>query len=861
MTGLQWVPIGEIEHWDRNPRDNEAAVPEVAMSLLRFGFADPCVVWESRGELRAGHTRLKAVAFLMENRPTFEDITDADGNVTGQRHTGWEPRPGDDPYHVAAGFTDAGEPVLAPEADAVPVRYMEFRNENEATAYALASNKLGELAQWTDDADEILREMAAEEVDLSHLGWSDIELAVLLNTEPPNPPGKPAKPPPMPGEAEIHVGDCLEWLKTRADNSIDSLVTDPPYGLSAPPDVSMVLRAWLEGEKYEHGSIRKGKKHCLAYIARNAVRHSDDSQPLGLTGVIDEKVSSGDSGVVMTGSINLDHGEQFRDEQVDRPEMIPVADDVLLDDDVTGPAESVGDLMLDLRPLDGVTACVGQCSCFTLTSDTIVRLPVLLAPGPDDSQASASIVAVGGTEERAVLTLDLVGGSFELTPADGAVERYAFALRLRSHGVGAGPGAGGLPAMPQSGRVRLIEDTTDGTLPAAGGFRLLADDAATTDRTGSDPGLRSAECDPANLALLLHPYLHERLTNPVTRHRGFMSSSWDSFVPGPRVWREVFRVMKPGAHGVVFAGTRTVDLMGIALRLAGFEIRDVIHWAYWSGFPKNHDVSKAIDDSLGEVREVLRERDRAATGRIRQGDGGYAFGESFTETIPASDQAKQWSGWGTALKPSIEPAILIRKPLDGSVAANVMKHGTGGINIDACRFAVGDPMWPGPNDEIDSMPVQFATRNVYSAGDPLNLDDWLPSQFGRWPANLVHCPKPSRAEKEAGCQHLPAGNKAIEHHGKDAPALDSPRAGPGRGGSERHNTHTTVKPIGLMAWLARLVTPPGGTVLDPFAGSGTTGCAAVPQGFRFIGCELLEDHAAICRARIAHWAKEGLPED
>ena len=263
---------------------------------------------------------------------------------------------------------------------------------------------------------------------------------------------------------------------------------------------------------------------------------------------------------------------------------------------------------------------------------------------------------------------------------------------------------------------------------------------------------------------------------------------------------EAFRILKPGGHLVSFSSTRTAHRMATGIEDAGFDIRDTISWLYWSGFPKSFDVAKGIDKAAGAEREVVGEISKidsygSHTGSIYGGRPDH--GGVMKITAPATDEAKTWNGWGTALKPASEPAILARKPLEGTVAANVLKWGTGGLNVDGCRMAHGDPAWPGPQDDGAE----------------------------RWPANIYHCAKPSRSEREAGCGHLPNPNGI-------------------------HNIHPTVKPIQIMAWLCRLVTPPGGVVLDPFMGSGTTGIAAIRQGFDFIGIERDSRYLEIARARI-----------
>lgn len=297
---------------------------------------------------------------------------------------------------------------------------------------------------------------------------------------------------------------------------------------------------------------------------------------------------------------------------------------------------------------------------------------------------------------------------------------------------------------------------------------------------------------------------------------GFMGKTWDSFVPGPTVWREVFRVLKPGGHALVFAGSRTQDLMGMALRLAGFEIRDTAMWVYGSGFPKSLDVSKAVDA-----------RDK--------------------------DAAKQWDGWGTALKPAYEPIILCRKPLIGTVADSVLTWGTGAINVEGCRV------------EGESTARVNSAEMGYHGGN-LAASYTTGSDLGRWPANILHdgldkswaryfyCAKASKSDRNEGCEHLThaTAGEATGGRAEGSDGLNSPRSGAGRT-SGAHNHHPTVKPTALMQYLCRLITPPGGTVLDPFAGSGSTGKAAILEGFNAVLCEREAEYLPIIEARCS-WA-------
>ena len=339
-----------------------------------------------------------------------------------------------------------------------------------------------------------------------------------------------------------------------------------------------------------------------------------------------------------------------------------------------------------------------------------------------------------------------------------------------------------------------------------------------------------------------------------------------AFMEWCRHWAlEVHRVLKPGGHLIAFGGTRTVHRLACAIEDAGFEIRDTIGWLQWSGFPKSLDVSKAIDAAAGAKREVIGlgaarcehlERGEACGhgGRDERAQSGGTV--HVLASAPATPDAARWQGWGTALKPSHEPATLARKPLDGTVAANVLKWGTGALNLDACRYAYGDPAWPGPQDDggwgNGSRPGGFGNVGAAKGGTEPNGER---NPLGRFPANVYACPKASRAEREAGCEGLPArtGAEAVERE-EGSDGLKSPRAGAGRTASEVRNVHPTVKALALMRWLVRLVTPPGGMGLDPFLGSGTTACAAILEGFRWIGIEREAEYARIAEARIA-WAE------
>lgn len=384
---------------------------------------------------------------------------------------------------------------------------------------------------------------------------------------------------------------------------------------------------------------------------------------------------------------------------------------------------------------------------------------------------------------------------------------------------------------------------------------------------------------------------------------GFMGKNWDKALPDKEIWKECLRVLKPGGHMVVFGAPRIYHRLTCQIEDAGFEVRDCLMWLFGSGFPKSLNVSKAIDAAAGAEREVIGfDASRVRPNRLYEGGaignvGGTGKVSDRTDngatiTAPSTAEAILWEGWGTALKPAYEPILLVRKPLEGTVASNVLKWGTGGLNIDGCRIGKRVPGSLSKTTKRTAMTGPMMSDSLENSGHNENI--------GRWPANIVldeevgnvldeqtgtltsgspgtrrkqhattamagklgltnqqevgyadsggasrffYCAKTSKSERELGLEDQES--KTVKD-GRKAKA-DNPRL---RGETERKNTHPTVKPISLMSWLVRLVTPQGGTVLDPFTGSGSTGCATVQEGFNFVGCELEEEYVKIARLRI-----------
>ena len=387
---------------------------------------------------------------------------------------------------------------------------------------------------------------------------------------------------------------------------------------------------------------------------------------------------------------------------------------------------------------------------------------------------------------------------------------------------------------------------------------------------------------------------------------GFMGKAWDrtgiSYNVG--MWKEVFRVLKPGGFLLSFGGTRTYHRMACAVEDVGFEIRDMVEWMYGSGFPKSLNIGKAIDKLQGNEREVIGEKKlwghNAGSGAGSFSKNEYEGQTGIVRLEPLTKGYSEWEGWGTALKPAHEPICMARKPLsEKTVAENVLKWGTGGINVDGCRV-----------EHDEDLPIERAGKTLDTRDQGWGFKGVSRGNQGRFPANLIHdgsdevmelfpntksgemnsvakarqyntygkmykrrvtnpasegsaarffyCAKASKSEREAGCEDL---EKRFVRRDDGQPfGMNTNQYRPD--GSERkpipprHNNHPTVKPIALMRYLCRLVTPPGGAILDPFMGSGSTGVAAELEGFRFIGIDQDKEAFDIACGRMAGGKEE-----
>jgi DNA modification methylase len=668
------------------------------------------------------------------------------------------------------------------------------------------------------------------------------------------------------GSITLHHGDNLAVMAGIPDMTVDAVVTDPPYNLSdsRQRDKDCLRRIVADFCLPDHheGDVQGSQRGGLPAPALGGA-------PLG--GV--NRAVRVEAGVgVPEGAVDLQRAAVIEHEVDAGSEPAMLAPDGNLPP--VGDAEATeGGGCYVLKLADGGHApfCDVTCSCFTEPDDGVITVAVALpgaargdragddfsGPGRGDTdvrpgdhagreaEGPAGVLAGGRAEALAVLRLDLRRGTGELRFADRAGERDPLFTLEAAQPVGAGAGARCLAAIPESARIRVVGGAAD-------------------------------------RAFTLHFPLHA--FSSTGRPVGFMGMAWDGF-DSPATFqrwctawaRECMRVLKPGGHLLAFGSPRTWHRLAAGLEDAGLEVRDTIMWVGGQGFPKSLDISKAIDKELGAA----------------PGGSGAAY-------VPATAAAAKWKGWGTALKPAWEPVIVARRPLAGTVAANVLQQGAGGLNIDACRVPV-----PGLRPTRIRTGLEprrpSAGRTCYNAGLGDSAGEPAQTSQGRWPPNVVisHAP---------GCR--PAGTRRIRTGRASQP--DPGARGPGRGkpggpsgtrpprgpygtlnsrrspgyaagdGTEEVEAwecaagcpvaglnaqadgasrffpvflyqpkaprsqrprlpdgtgHPTVKPRELLRWLARLSCPPGGTILDLFAGTGTTGEAAALEGAR---CILIE---------------------
>lgn len=643
-------------------------------------------------------------------------------------------------------------------------------------------------------------------------------------------------------------------MNAMPPESIDAIVTDPPYNLSnGSKSDAQCFREIVTEVLLPHDNNRNPQgveSRGLAVPSLSGAGLGGELRPAR----VDARVGVPEGPVDLQGASIAEHEVNAGDEA---PSGAPHGDLPGV-----GDAELVkhhGDFILQLADGGNAPFCDGTCSCFTEPSTGVIGVAVVVprAPGGvsprdglvvDRGDANVGLVndaggqpegaplvhAGGGAEDRATLRLDLRGGTGELDFAHGALEGLPLFELVRAESVTAGTGASRLSPVAKPHRVRLVGDGADG-------------------------------------ALTVHMVGHGSKSTT-----GFMGKVWDgwespaAFQRWNREWvAACYRVLKPGGHIAAFGGTRTWHRLAVAIEDAGFEMRDSLAWLYGSGFPKSMNVGKAIDKAAGAEREVVgMVPPSVGGGRSAPSHEGWqrpwmqdeaARDKTRQITAPATPEAAQWDGWGTALKPAFEPIVLARKPLaEKTVARNVLAHGTGAINIDGCRIA-GEGALVRPAVQRDDNAVLGKGLGAGVQSEP----------SGRWPANvLLDQHAAAWVDEQSGITQSPS---TVTRGGKRQEAYRMGRQesvpAPGdKGGasrffysakapkSERPNVdgvqHPTVKPLAIMRWLIRLVTPPGGTVLDPFAGSGTTIEAALIEGFDPVGIEKETDYLPLIQHRI-----------
>jgi site-specific DNA-methyltransferase (adenine-specific) len=670
------------------------------------------------------------------------------------------------------------------------------------------------------------------------------------------------------GTTELRLiwGDTLQVLPTMDADSVDAIVTDPPYELSnsGKASASRVALELMFPKNAKVNTDGSSEDH-LPFLVSKIIglrRGGFIPQPAATVPVRSVTLHDDAAG----GDVNVEHcversiwesnGEGWNDGEAEANEhlgdfALELTDSMAMLNALNSLgcgffAGGIG-IGFGIDPTSLPSFCGGGLSIND--SDEIVRFR--------HRALTDTISALSGTASIPVVRFDLGRVTGEKLAADGALVFCASLLFGGAKLVRTSPRAGGLPSMLESRRICIVDAFTNRAL---------------------------------SFGILFHPQN--------IAQNGFMGKEWDGSKVAYDVslWANCLRVLKPGGHLIAFGGDRTHHRLMVAVEDAGFEIRTCIYWCFGSGFPKSLDVGKALDRMAGAEREVVGDNPNHRSVSGVDYEGVYAGGNTGSAllTAPATEAARQWDGWGTALKPAVEIAVLARKPLgEGTVARNVIRHGVGALNIDACRV------------ETSSQDAHAMERcNTSGSGqlrgrDPVNTDRGqagpdaaerpLDTTQGRWPAHLLLDGSPEvlacfpetgissggrigkkdpSSVNNIGSGKYRAGDPGFGDAGSAAryfptfPPTETDRACAQEdrrlfycaktSKSERGegNTHPTVKPLEMMRWMVRLVTPPGGTVLDPFMGSGSTGRACAAEGFQFVGIERERAYAEIAQRRL-----------
>ena len=697
-------------------------------------------------------------------------------------------------------------------------------------------------------------------------------------------------------------GDCLEILPTLEAESIDAIVTDPPYGLSDnrfygcrslfaeigfPKDKDGYSQMMTDINFFvpavDSSSLRRINSPIRKNSGVSVPKSSVDfkNSPITQHKVNDSGISTAivsDGGLSDVRNAQAVKHDRYLVFKFGGSDIGSIADIPATSGAYLFPGGFAHPVIISLSPSSNRLLC-GE-SPFASCGFRPVDDKGTLADSRRKSERSASILAGGGAIRIAMLRFDVRGCPVELDITDRTSHLFASTKIPPAELVGAISRTGDLPTMLESHRVRIVSDLADGTY---------------------------------SVDLLLPRH------DSIITATGFMGKRWDGSNSeglqyfSSRWARECLRVLKPGGYLLAFGATRTYGRLQCGIEDAGFESRDTIAHIFAQGFPKSMDISKQIDKMKGMEREIVGENPNS---RENVGDSGFNIAKKQPITKPASEEAKEWDGWGTALKPAMELIVVARKPIsEKTIAENVLKHGTGGINVDACRVPVpswdsvpefkhegkdggrrvafgefhekvartgGEEKkgrWPanathdgsdevidafpktGPGGDIRGLPERKETVVYSDLGKRSDWDSY--GDFGS-AARFFYCSKASKAEREAGLEDMPektfgmsGGAQSAISRGEEY--TNSQDIGLNRT-KKRRNIHNTVKPIKLMRWLVRMVTPKDGVILDPFMGSGTTGIAAFLEDVQFIGIEKEKEYFEIAKHRIAHAESNRQPE-
>jgi site-specific DNA-methyltransferase (adenine-specific) len=680
---------------------------------------------------------------------------------------------------------------------------------------------------------------------------------------------------------KVILGDCAEVLKTFPDACVDSVVTDPPYGLGDHDPTAEEIKAYLEGAQ-SLGPLKKGRKHCANNVVRMAiVPNSDDVKTKGFEESITFRVVVPKLSVMSLRIVQLDD-QVVREKKVNDVSPLVEFNDVLVNKLDSHLSQSMNDSQLCLRESQTFPGCIETCCCFTHLGESTFRILVRLRHNAfRESETSSQVLAFSGTEVKAVLTLDLRSRTGELSLANSTDPVDPGLTLTTPENIGALTRAGRLLSSLQVLLTGQVAYPTDGT---------IAFDVS------------------------LPAILVQRFHTPRVPQKDFMGKPWE--IPSVAMWRECYRVLKPGGHVLCFAGTRTWDIMSIGLRAAGFDNRDTVSSLFGSpclaflhgmGFPKSTNISK----KLLERAKDLKESNPEEMARLEQ-------------------LAKKFEGYGTALKPSWEPILCFRKPLvEPSLTDQVITTGTGVLNIGGTRIQHSSPEdFENHKKQVERIKSEGGSwsgswKNSSSLSGASDV-----TSAGRWPPNvtLTHSPQCTRASEGAsyecieGCPvktleaQSEGSSRFFGQFAPDAPFFYTGKASkqeknrgmlqgkisnkrgerlfrlkeealtpeelarfnahwPQEGNDPKlttnealipkqlldlfvpakpdENVHPTVKSEGLMAWLVGLVTPVGGLVLDPYCGSGTTCVAALSKECDYLGIEKDPMYHKIAERRLS----------